>query len=259
MRKSSTSPILWSLGRPAITRPEYRSLVHSAVAGIVLPTIVAVIAAACAANYLTLSAWLPARLLALVGLGAACIIQGLPFHSPHACFGAANRTTVARGVLVAFLAALLFEHADGRVEFVVLSVAVLAATLDAVDGWLARRTGTSSAFGARFDMETDAVFILVMSIWAWRLGKVGSWVIIGGLLRYAFVLATMLVPPLRGDLPPSFRRKTIAAVQMIALLVVVAPFVPASDSAPIAALALLALATSFGIDIAWLLRRPAHP
>jgi hypothetical protein len=45
---------------------------------------------------------------------------------------------------------------------------------------------------------------------------------------------------------------------MIALLVVIAPFVPASDSAPIAALALLTLATSFGIDIGWLLRRPTR-
>jgi len=160
---------------------------------------------------------------------------------------------------VAFLATLLFEQAGYRVQFVALSVAALAATLDAVDGWLARRTGMSSAFGARFDMETDAVFILVLSVWAWRLGKAGPWVIAAGLLRYAFVLAAMLVPALRGDLPFSFRRKSIAAVQMIALLVVIAPFVPASDSAPIAALALLALATSFGIDIRWLLRRPARP
>jgi phosphatidylglycerophosphate synthase len=258
MRKSSTSLILWSLGRPAGTGLEYRSLFQSTVAGILAPTVVAVIASACAANYLTLSAWLPARLLGVVGLGAACIIQGLPSHSPHACFGAANRTTVARGVLVAFLATLLFEQSDQRVQFVVLSVAALAASLDAVDGWLARRTGMASAFGARFDMETDALFILVLSVWAWRLGKAGPWVMAAGLLRYAFVLAAMLVPALRGDLPPSFRRKSIAAVQMIALLVVIAPFVPASDSAPVAALALLTLATSFGIDIGWLLRRPTR-
>lgn len=259
MRKSSTSLVLWSLGRPAITQPEYRSLFQSAVAGIGAPTVLALIGSACAANYLTLSAWLPARLLAIVGLGVACIIQGLPSHSPHACFGAANRTTVARGLLVAFLATLLFEQAGQRVAFVVLSVAALAATLDAVDGWLARRTGMSSAFGARFDMETDAVFILVLSVWAWRLGKAGPWVIASGLLRYAFVLAVMLMPALRGDLPPSFRRKSIAAVQMVVLLVVIAPFVPASDSVPVAALGLLALATSFGIDIGWLLRRPARP
>lgn len=224
-----------------------------------VPTVMAVIAAAYAAKYLALSAWLPARLLALVGLGAACIIQGLPQHSPHRRFGAANQITVARAVLVAFLGALLFEQADHRVQFLALAVAAVAASLDALDGWLARRTGMSSAFGARFDMETDALFILVLSIWAWRLGKAGPWVITSGLLRYAFVVATILLPSLRGDLPFSFRRKSIAAGLMIALLVIIAPFVPASASAPIAALGLLALTASFTIDIGWLLRRPAHP
>jgi phosphatidylglycerophosphate synthase len=117
----------------------------------------------------------------------------------------------------------------------------------------------SSAFGARFDMETDALFILVLSVWAWRLGKAGPWVIGAGVLRYAFVLAAKLLPSLRGDLPPRFRRKSIAAGQMIALLVTIAPFVPASASAPVAAVALVALAGSFALDIGWLVRRPAHP
>jgi phosphatidylglycerophosphate synthase len=238
---------------------ESQPLLRSAVAGILAPTVVAMIAAACAANYLALSAWLPARLLGLVGVGAASIIQALPYHRPHPRFGAANRTTAARAVLVAFLAALLFEQPNHRVELIALAVAALAASLDAVDGWLARRTGMSSAFGARFDMETDALFILVLSVWAWRLGKAGPWVIGAGVLRYAFVLAAKLLPSLRGDLPPRFRRKSIAAGQMIALLVTIAPFVPASASAPVAAVALVALAGSFALDIGWLVRRPAHP
>ena len=247
-----------SLKRLVATRVGSQPLVGSAILGILGPTLMAVFATVCAAKYLALSAWLPARLLGSVGLGAAFIIQGLPYHSPHPCFGAANQTTVARAILVAFLLTLLFEQADGAVQLVVLAVAAVAASLDALDGWLARRTGMSSAFGARFDMETDALFILVMSIWAWRLGKAGPWVIMAGLLRYAFVLATLLLPALRGNLPPSFRRKTIAALQMIALLVVIAPFVPAPYSAPIAAVALLTLVVSFAIDIGWLLRRPAQ-
>ena len=79
------------------------------------------------------------------------------------------------------------------------------------------------------------------------------------MLRYLFLVAVILLPALRGNLPSSFRRKTIAAVQMIALLLVIAPFVPASDSAPIAAVALLTLMVSFAMDIGWLLRRPAQP
>ena len=40
--------------------------------------------------------------------------------------------------------------------------------LDGVDGWLARRSGIASAFGARFDMEIDALLILVLAVLAWR-------------------------------------------------------------------------------------------
>ena len=36
--------------------------------------------------------------------------------------------------------------------------------LDAVDGHVARRTGTATAFGARFDMEVDAFLIVVLSV-----------------------------------------------------------------------------------------------
>jgi len=112
-----------------------------------------------------------------------------------------------------------------------------------------------SAFGARFDMETDALFILVLSLWAWHLDKAGAWVVMGGLLRYVFVLAGVLVPRLRGELPESFRRKTIAALQMVALLIVICPFVPAPVSTPIAAAALFALSMSFLIDTRSLLLR----
>jgi len=104
-------------------------------------------------------------------------------------------------------------------------------------------------------METDAVFILVLCLWAWHLDKAGAWVITGGLLRYAFVLAGALVPRLRRPLPESFRRKTIAALQMVALLIVICPFVPVSASALIAALALAALSASFLLDTRSLLLR----
>ena len=47
-----------------------------------------------------------------------------------------------------------------------LALVVVALALDWVDGQVARRTGTCSAFGARFDMETDAFLILVLSAYA---------------------------------------------------------------------------------------------
>ncbi len=72
--------------------------------------------------------------------------------------------------------------------------------LDAVDGRVARRTGTASAFGARFDMEVDAFLILVLSVYVARVGRrVGAAI---GAARYAFVAAGWLLPWLRGPLPP---------------------------------------------------------
>lgn len=211
-----------------------------------------------AGRTLALSTVFPARLLALLAAGTILILYGLPAHGPHHRFGPANHMTLARGALVVFLAALLVESVDTRVQYVALGAAVLAALMDAADGWLARRTGMASAFGARFDMETDALFILVLCLWAWHLDKAGAWVVVTGSLRYAFLLAGVLVPCLRQPLPESLRRKTIAALQMVALLVVICPWVPRSLSAPVAATALLALSTSFLVDTRTLLLQSAH-
>ena len=69
--------------------------------------------------------------------------------------------------------------------------------LNGADGWVARRTRTASAFGARFDMETDALLILVLSALVWRMEKAGAWVIASGLMRYAFVAAAIAWPWMR--------------------------------------------------------------
>jgi phosphatidylglycerophosphate synthase len=126
--------------------------------------------------------------------------------------------------------------------------------LDGVDGWLARRTRMASGFGARFDMETDAALIMVLAILAWQRDKAGPWVLLSGLLRYLFVIAGALVPSLGQPLPASQRRKVLAVIQVVALIVVVTPGIPASAAALIAALGLCAVSGSFLIDIVWLLR-----
>ncbi len=101
--------------------------------------------------------------------------------------------------------------------------------LDGVDGWLARRHGIASRFGARFDMEIDALLILALSVLAWRHDKAGAWVIASGMLRYAFVAAGTVAPWLRGALPPSRRRQTICVIQIAALTLVMLPSVAAAD------------------------------
>lgn len=138
-------------------------------------------------------------------------------------------------------------------------LAASGALLDAVDGPLARRQGRASAFGARFDMETDAFLILTLSILLWRHGKAGAWVILSGLLRYLFVAAAWRWPWMAAPLPESLRRKTVCVVQIVALIVALAPVVPPGVSGPLSAAALALLTWSFWVDVAWLRGRGLTP
>jgi phosphatidylglycerophosphate synthase len=139
-------------------------------------------------------------------------------------------------------------------ELLVAAVAVLALALDGVDGWLARLRGTQSRFGARFDMETDALLALVLSVLAWQSGRAGAWVLTAGLMRYAFLVATLLWQWLGRPLPESRRRKTICVLQLIALIACVAPVLPDGGRAAAALCAVLMVSGSFALDIAWLVR-----
>jgi len=113
-----------------------------------------------------------------------------------------------------------------------------------------------SGFGARFDMETDAAFVAVLSLLAWQFGKVGAWVLLSGMMRYLFAVAALLWPLLRRPLPSTYRGKTIAVFQMIALIVAIAPMSRTSFAVTVAAAALIALIFSFSLDVVWLLRQP---
>jgi phosphatidylglycerophosphate synthase len=198
------------------------------------------------------SAYLTKSLL-IFAVGALLVRAYLPAHHPFPDFGAANTVTLVRAALVALLAALVGEHA---------AVAPLAATvitmdvivLDGVDGWLARRTRMSSRFGARFDMETDAVLVAVLAVLVWQFGKAGVWVLLSGAMRYLFAAAGAIVPLLRRPLPSGYRGKTIAVIQMLALVVALAPWSSTNVAVRVAAAGLGCLTLSFLLDIVWLVR-----
>ena len=72
--------------------------------------------------------------------------------------------TLARATLAVGVAALTADSFDHDTPVATLvALATVALVLDYVDGWVARRTGTASALGARFDGEVDAFLILVLS------------------------------------------------------------------------------------------------
>lgn len=164
--------------------------------------------------------------------------------------------TTFRAILVAGISVALVEPRASATLWAAVAAALFVTLLDGVDGWIARRTGTATTFGARFDMEVDAALILVLSGLAWRYDKTGAWVILSGLLRYLFVLAGSQWPWLQRPLPPSRRRQTICVVQVVALIMTVVPIVTPPLSVAIAAVALAALCVSFAIDVVWLWGRP---
>jgi phosphatidylglycerophosphate synthase len=135
-----------------------------------------------------------------------------------------------------------------------VAIAGVATALDGIDGWLARRTGLASAFGARFDLEVDALLIMTLAVLAWRHGKAGIWILLAGLMRYLFLAAGALSDWMSRPLPPSRRRQTICVVQVIGLLLTLLPAITPPASAWIAAASLAALSYSFLVDIVWLWR-----
>jgi drug/metabolite transporter superfamily protein YnfA len=101
------------------------------------------------------------RAAALAAVGGAFLIWLWLRHQRAAAFGAANSVTLARAALTVLLVALLGTAPTPALGCFALALA--AAVLDGVDGPLARATGMTSAFGARFDMETDAALMLVLA------------------------------------------------------------------------------------------------
>lgn len=192
----------------------------------------------------------------LVFAAVAIVVTGLAgAHLPSSRFGAANLVTLIRVAFVAGVASFISEVPTTRIAWLVAFAVALIALLDGVDGWLARRSGAQSAFGARFDMETDAALILILSILVWRHEKAGAWVIACGVMRYGFVAAGWVLPWMAGPLRSTLRGKSVAVGQFVGLALALLPVVPSPISDLVAALTLATLVWSFAVDIVWLKRQ----
>jgi phosphatidylglycerophosphate synthase len=177
-------------------------------------------------------------------------------------FGAANWVTLGRAAFgAAVLAWAGYALASGNapgpgLRWAVAAGGAVVLCLDGLDGYLARRLGTASAFGARFDMEADALITLALAAFVWRAGQAGAWVLAAGAMRYIFVLGGWLWPVLALPLPPRRRRQSLCVVQLVALLLALAPPVTPAWGSVICLVGLLLLGYSFGVDVAWLMARP---
>ena len=168
-------------------------------------------------------------------------------------FGWANAVTATRSALVGVISGLVVASFIEPIPIpLLIGLAVPALALDAVDGWVARRTDSITELGARFDMEVDAFLLLVLSAFVAQL--LGPWVLAIGLMRYAFVVAGWVLPWMRGQLPPRYWRKVVTAVQGIALALAASGLAPMLAGVAVA-IALALLVESFGRDVIWLALR----
>jgi phosphatidylglycerophosphate synthase len=202
--------------------------------------------------------WAGSHVIAgLIGYAAMSVVIALSVGVARgpAGFGIANQVTLLRAGLVCLAGgALLAGEPTASLGWSLAALVATALSLDAVDGFLARRLDLASHFGARFDLEVDALLLLVLAMLVWQAGKVGPWVLAIGLVRYLFVLAGWLLPRLRCPLPPSRRRQAVCVQQGITLLLCLLPPVGSLLASLLSGLALAGLLASFAADIIYMAR-----
>jgi hypothetical protein len=139
------------------------------------------------------------------GVALLATLARAALHYRPRRLGPADWVTLARATLVVGVAALVADSFDEPAQLTLLvSLSAAALVLDAVDGWVARRSGTVTKLGARFDGEVDAFLILALSVYVAR--SAGAWVLMIGAARYVFLAAGWVLPWLRAPLPPRYWR-----------------------------------------------------
>jgi len=225
--------------------PLRASVLRAGASGLLLVTGAALLAR----PWLQLGVLYPGKAAATFAAALALTFGFVGGHHPYDRFGPANQVTTVRVMLVALMVSLIGEPDTRPVAAAASTAAAVMAVLDGVDGWLARRNRMTSAFGARFDMETDAALVMVMSVLVWQHGKAGPWVIAGGLLRYLFVMAGWWLPWMARPLQPTRRARIVTVCHTIGLIVALAPIIPTPLSAIAVGATLAVLSWSFALDV----------
>jgi phosphatidylglycerophosphate synthase len=170
--------------------------------------------------------------------------------TPSGRFGPANAVSLLRlcGVFV------LPWLAPAQVAF----AGLILLAMDGVDGWMARRTGSSGEFGEHLDKESDAFFMLMLCLLLYRLPQgLGPWILVPGLLRYLFVLFVRLAGPPKLKEQRSAKAGWISVFMMLTLLGCFAAY-PGylTYCRPLAGLMTLVLAYSFAESLYLMYRGP---
>jgi len=135
-----------------------------------------------------------------------------------ASFGVANSITLGRLSLL-ILATLIYQHIDPIIYGCAVLMVVIA---DGFDGYYARKLKEESAFGAAFDMETDAFLAAVVTSVICINMEVGPWLLGAGFLRYLFVFLIRLMRLHKVNPPEMPGARLLAVLFFISLIL---PFI----------------------------------
>ena len=132
--------------------------------------------------------------------------------------GPANRLTLLRGFLIAMTAGFILQQYTHLASlWIPAFLYSVAAILDRLDGFVARRTQRASLLGSSLDNTYDALGLFVAPVLAVNLGKVHWSYLILSIAFYIFQIG-LASRKARGlpiyDLAPSKLRRTLAGFQM---------------------------------------------
>lgn len=163
--------------------------------------------------------------------------------------GPANLVTAIRlGMML--VAACLVDFIGPWAMGILLGI---AASLDGLDGQIARRFDAHSLFGEYLDKETDSFFVTIGGLILWSGFDIGIWILLPALLRPAYVFARRLIE-LGDKQEPKFRWGRYIAVAMM-IAIPVACVMPPTIRLWILATAVAAVASSFARSFFWLFRQ----
>ena len=110
----------------------------------------------------------------VTGSAGTALIATARMRSDQPAILPADWVTLTRTLLIAGVTGLVADSFGRSVSITALvTLSCVALALDAVDGQVARRTGTATPLGARIDGEVDAFLILVLSIFVSQ--SYGGW------------------------------------------------------------------------------------
>jgi CDP-diacylglycerol---glycerol-3-phosphate 3-phosphatidyltransferase len=147
--------------------------------------------------------------------------------TPYPTLGWANCLTLVRGGLIALTGGFLFQHQPlGIAAWIPGVLYAVAALLDRMDGFVARRTQHTSLLGCELDTHYDALGLIVAPLLAWTYAKVHWSFLLVSIAYYVFQWG--LHWRRRHQLPvypllPSTLRRTLAGFQMGCVALILLP------------------------------------